>query len=71
MTTKSAFPALYAPISAAWERGSPRVDRSALSKRVEGGNLSLNMAFIRWMSAYGCLIRDNASWIGNGGTAMR
>jgi hypothetical protein len=51
MTTKSAFPALYAPISPAWERGSPRVDRSALPKPVEGGNLSLNIAFIRWMSA--------------------
>jgi hypothetical protein len=30
MTTKSAFPALYVLISPAWERGSPRVDRSAL-----------------------------------------
>jgi len=28
----------------------PRVDRSALPKPVESGNLSLNIAFIRWMS---------------------
>jgi hypothetical protein len=50
MTTKSAFPALYAPISPAWERGCLRINRCALQKRVEGGSLSLNMAFIRWMA---------------------
>jgi hypothetical protein len=48
--TKSAFPALYAPISPAWERGCLRINRCALQKRVEGGSLSLNMAFIRWMA---------------------
>jgi hypothetical protein len=30
--------------------GSAFIDRCALPKRVEGGSLSLNMAFIRWMS---------------------
>jgi hypothetical protein len=47
--TKSAFPALYALISPAWERGSPRVEDLALPKSVESGNLSLNKAGIRWM----------------------
>lgn len=39
MTTKSAFPALYALISPAWERENPRVEELALPKSVEGAKL--------------------------------
>jgi len=50
MTTKSAFPALYALISPAWERGSPRVEDLALPKSLKSGNFTLAKAVIRWMS---------------------
>ena len=51
MTTKSAFPALYALISPAWERGNPRVEDLALPKSLRSGNFTPAMAVIRWMSA--------------------
>jgi hypothetical protein len=47
----SAFPALYALISPAWERGSPRVEDLALPKSLRSGNFTPAMAVIRWMSA--------------------
>ncbi len=50
MTTKSAFPALYALISPAWERGSPHVEDLALPKSLKSGNFTLAKAIIRWMS---------------------
>jgi hypothetical protein len=57
MTTKSAFPALYALISPAWERGSPRVEDLALPKSLKSGNFTLAKAVIRWMSEY-CFSRN-------------
>jgi hypothetical protein len=52
MTTKPAFPALGAPMSPAWEHGSPRVEELALPKSVESGKLSLNKVGIGRMSVW-------------------
>ena len=55
MTTKSAFPALGAPMSLARMHGSPRVEELALPKSVETDNRSPNRIVIRGMSVQGRL----------------